>query len=75
MQGKHVEKCHLNWLELSFSVGFVLPAGEDALPTHSGVFWGQITGLSHSGKRYGSPGDLIFQPSTGPMSSLLFLLG
>lgn len=54
---------------------FMLPAGVDALPTLSDGFWGQNSGLPSYGKRYGSPSDLISQPSTGPMSSLLILLG
>lgn len=53
-------------------MGFMLPASVDALPTLSDGFWGQNSGLPGYGKRYG---DLISQPTTGPMSSLLILLG
>lgn len=48
-------------------MGFMLPAALDALPTLSDGFLGS--------KLPGIPGDLISQPSTGPMSSLLILLG
>lgn len=56
-------------------MGFMLPAGMDALPTLSDGFWGQNSGLPSYGMSYGSPSDLISQHSTRSMSSLLILLG